>query len=110
VERGRDGAHARAPLVARQPMQAVADVLLDRQMWKQRQLLEYIADVPVASGHIDAGDRVEQDTLAHRDAARVRAHQPGQASKHRRLARPRRTEQDGDAGGSRQLRFQREQR
>ena len=65
---------------------AVGDVLLDGHVWKERVLLEDEADVAALGRQVDPPVRVEERSLADRDAAPVRTAETGDGPQHGRLA------------------------
>jgi hypothetical protein len=71
------------------PLQPEGDILLHRQMGKQRVILKQIADVAHLGRQIDAGGGVVEHPLAHLAAAGVGPQQAGDALQRHALARAR---------------------
>ena len=57
----------------RQMCEAVLDVLLDRQVRKQRKALKHVSDAPFGHGKISTLRNVEQDAVADGDVVPSRA-------------------------------------
>ena len=72
---------------------SVGDVLLDRQVWEQRVLLEDEPDRPALGRHVDVPRAVVPDGAARGDAAFVGAEQARDRAEHGRLARARRADE-----------------
>src|SRR5206468_7782821 len=70
--------------------EAVANVVLDGQVWKQRVSLEYIPETASLRRHVDAAIAVEEHVAVDGDAAAIRPDQPRQALQRQGLAGPRR--------------------
>src|SRR4029453_17040652 len=87
-------------LDAQTPQQAVdsraaseRDVLLDREVWKERVLLEDVAAGRLLRLQVDPPLRVEPDVCAARDRAALGPREPGDAPQHRGLPGARRTDE-----------------
>ena len=76
--------------------QAEGDVLGHRQVGEKGVILENVTHVPAAGRHLDIGRGIEQDPVAHHDAAGIRSDQAGDGLERHGLAGPRGTEKDHD--------------
>ena len=101
---------ATAPIVRRQAVQAVADVLLDRHVRKERELLDHVPDVPLLDHEVDARSSIEQDAVSDGNPARIGSRQARQAAEHGRLSGSGGAKENGDAGRRRERDLQRETR
>jgi len=63
---------------------------------EERVALKDVADPPLLGREVDRGGRVEEHTIVHHDAPRVRADQPREALEGQRLAGARRPEEPHD--------------
>ena len=92
----------------RQMRQAVFNVLLHRQMRKQRESLKDVSDTPLRHRKIGTLRRIKQDAVANGDASRLRLSQSGNAVEQGCLSRSRRAEQDRESRRSLKLDVQNE--
>ena len=63
----------------RQMREAVFDILLDRQMRKQREILQDVSHPAFGHGNVRVGICVEQDALTYGDLPCVQSGEPGHA-------------------------------
>lgn len=75
-------------------------------MRKKREILKHISHPALGHGQINAGLRVEEYALAHGNGPGGRSGQACHAVEYCGLAGPRSSEQDGEAGGSREVHVQ----
>ncbi len=82
---------------------SVGDVLLRREMRKEQIILEHEADMPLLDRQIDAGSRIEVDTLVERDAPFIGRDDSGDGAQTRRLPRTGRAKENRHAARRREL-------
>src|SRR3954467_5790498 len=83
-------------LLTREPLQPVMNVVFDREVGKQGEILEDISGVALGYGNINVRCTVEQHVTSHADLSFVRRQQACDALQDRRLPRAGRSKQDGD--------------
>ena len=94
------GSRALPSCIRAKMVQTVRDVLFRGHVWKQREILENVAHVPVGHRQIHARGGIENRSIADRDSSIIRSGESGHAIEKSRLPGSRGPEQDREASGS----------
>ena len=90
--------HSRAPLLGRHFRDPVLNVLRDRQMGKQREILKHVSQSTLRHRHVDALIRIEEHSRAERYPPGIRPRESRDAIQQGRLSAARRPQDHREAG------------
>src|SRR6185436_13182587 len=107
VERAGDRPDTFQPFLRFEPIETVSDVVADREVWKERELLKDESDAAFARGQVHAAAGIEQLPFSNGDPSAVGTLESGQTPQQRGFARAGGAEENRDARCHRALEIER---